>query len=480
MALAWALGGCVGSGDSGGLALGSLLPWGDGTEAAPADVEETGRQAARSIWGVVPEPPQRKADLRPELIRGSAVAVSGDALLTSCRVVAGRSRVGLVRHNKYRIARVATVGENRQVCRLTVAEGPPNAAAGYRTFADLRVGEPVVAIASRTGAEVALAPGWLAGKGSEADPFLETTSVLPPGAEGAVLVDARGNLIGVGSAGPLADSVLMAVPLPPAAAPALANRDLGAAETLLASLAASPREQSRQAPILFPLRDDDRGDGAARLVAARPQASVDEAEPPAAPTPGSSPAPGSGVSGGPAPGGPAPGGPSAPDPTDGPPRDDGAAGAGRDGPSGPSRGGPSGPGRAGSDDDQDEDDDDRDGGGRPGGSDGGGRPGGDFGGDVDGGVGDGRGPGTDVGGGRGRGRDLGRDLGRAVGEALGGREGRGRGAAGDEDAGSGRDRRGADDRGRGRGRGGGGDGGDDDGGDDDDGGNDDDGGDDDD
>ena len=76
-----------------------------------------------------------------------------------------RRRVGLVRHNKYRIARV-TADESGQVCRLTVAEGPLTPVAGFRSFADLRVGEPVVALASRTSAEVAAAPGWLAGKGA--------------------------------------------------------------------------------------------------------------------------------------------------------------------------------------------------------------------------------------------------------------------------------------------------------------------------
>ena len=34
------------------------------------------KRVARSIWGVVPEPPRRKQDLRPELIRGAAVAVA--------------------------------------------------------------------------------------------------------------------------------------------------------------------------------------------------------------------------------------------------------------------------------------------------------------------------------------------------------------------------------------------------------------------
>ena len=186
----------------------------------------SGRQAARSIWAVVPSAPRRKADLRPDLIQGSAVAVSADTLVANCLVVGGRARVGLVRHNKYRMARV-TADAHGQVCRLTVAEGPLTPVAGLRSFADLRVGEPVVALASRSSAEVAAAPGWLAGKGSADDPFLEATPAVPAGNRSAVLVDGFGNLIGLGAAAPVAGGLVLAVPVGPAAAPSLANRDLG-------------------------------------------------------------------------------------------------------------------------------------------------------------------------------------------------------------------------------------------------------------
>ena len=39
------------------------------------------KQVARSVWGVVPDPPRRTKDLQPELIRGSAVAAAPDTLL---------------------------------------------------------------------------------------------------------------------------------------------------------------------------------------------------------------------------------------------------------------------------------------------------------------------------------------------------------------------------------------------------------------
>ena len=213
--LAAVLGGCMFTDEDSGPAS---TPTSDPTAA--------GREATRSIWGVVPSAPRRKADLKPELIQGAAIAVSADTLLADCRATEGRSSVGLVRHNKYRIAKVTHDGA-RQVCLLTVSEGPLSPAAGYRSFADLRVGEPVTALASRTSAEVVLARGWLVGKGANGDPFLEASSLVPPGTRSAVLVDGFGNLIGVGSAGPVADGMLLASPVGTTAGPFLANRDLG-------------------------------------------------------------------------------------------------------------------------------------------------------------------------------------------------------------------------------------------------------------
>ena len=285
VALATALGGCTDvSGDRSWPDLASLWSATPPATAGP-DPGAAGRQAARSIWGVVPSAPQRKADLRPELISGAAVAVSADTLLASCGAVQRGAKVGLVRHNKYRIARV-TAEETGQICRLTVTEGPLTPAAGYRSFADLRVGEPVVALTCRTSAEVAAAPGWLAGKGSPADPFLEATSVVPPGTRSVVLVDGFGNLVGLGEAGPLADGLLLTVPVGTAAPPSLANADLGGADVLLASLAPSPRTQPVQAPLLLIVSDNDsnRPDRAPR--AGRTAAADDDGAAPSGARPG--------------------------------------------------------------------------------------------------------------------------------------------------------------------------------------------------
>lgn len=210
-------------------------------DAGPAVDPDAERQATRAIWGIVPDPPGRKAELRSEMIKGAAVAVSADTLLADCAAVSGRKRVGLVRHNKLRLAEVAG-RDGGQICHLTVAEGPLSPVSGYRSFADLRVGEPISALASRSAANVLVARGWLAGKGDLADPFLEVTAMLPATGS-AVLFDGSGNLLGLGAVAELPDAMLLAVPVPPALTPALANRDLGLFGPLLAGAVADPRAQ---------------------------------------------------------------------------------------------------------------------------------------------------------------------------------------------------------------------------------------------
>jgi hypothetical protein len=184
--------------------------------------------AARSVWGVVPDPPRRKQDLQPGLIRGSAVAVAPDTLLASCRVVGQRQQVGVVRHRKYRLAQVSRPDSlDQDVCALRVGNTPLNIAAGFRGFADLREGEFVYAVVSRTSAEYGLTEGQVVGKGGPGGRVLETTLLVPPSTLSAVLFDARGNLVGLGAGGPTEDSLVLGAPLSAALAPGLAQRDLG-------------------------------------------------------------------------------------------------------------------------------------------------------------------------------------------------------------------------------------------------------------
>jgi hypothetical protein len=244
----------------------------------PASAKAVLPQVARSIWGVVPDPPRRKQDLKPGLIRGTAVAVAPDTLLASCQAVGERRQVGVVRHNKYRLAQVSPgLQPDQDVCALHVADAPLNVAGGFRSFPDLRVGEPIYAVVSRTGAEYAMAEGQLVAKGGANSSLLETTLALPPGTLSAVLFDAGGNLVGLGSGGPTVDSVVVGAPLSAALAPGLAQRDLGppAQATRVAEIAVQePPAQRRLWVWRDAQRDSDHDRNALQFVGTTPTAAL--------------------------------------------------------------------------------------------------------------------------------------------------------------------------------------------------------------
>jgi len=208
-ALASALGGCADRRDGTPTGAG---PAADGRLAAAASAREAAKLVSRSVWGVVPDPPRRKRDLRPGLVGGSAVAVSADTLLVACRAVGGRGRVGLVRHDKYRLARAAPRPGQPEVCELRAPPGTPLVPVrGVRGLGGLGPGEPVYALVSRDGARFALAAGRLTGGpagpgGSRLATSLELPAAPPgpaAGPLGAVLFDSRGNLVGLAVTGAL-------------------------------------------------------------------------------------------------------------------------------------------------------------------------------------------------------------------------------------------------------------------------------------
>ena len=145
------------------------------------------------------------------------MAGSAATLLVRCTALGGSDRIGLVRHNKFRIAQVVVTELSLDICVLGVADTPLNAARGYRNGADLVPGEPVHAIANRTGRDFSLVNGRVT-KALGTDTHLETDLVLPNGALSAVVFDRDGNLIGL--AAPAPGDVTTVSPLTPPVASA--------------------------------------------------------------------------------------------------------------------------------------------------------------------------------------------------------------------------------------------------------------------
>jgi len=252
--------GCGRVGADGTVSLPSLRLWPASDRSATPTAAEAQRRIGLAVWAVTPDAAENDAVPRSRPIRGSAVAVAADTLLTSCSVVGNRSAVGIVRRSSFRLARVSGADADRRLCLLrTAGEELPRVAHAYRPFDDLQVGEPLLAVVSRTSRSFTLVRGWLVAKGSSADPFLETTLAVPADTSSAAVFDAFGNLVGFGSPDPLSDSVLVAMPVPPASIPELAAARIGGSPAVLASLAPAPAALPRSAPILLPVEEGRGG-----------------------------------------------------------------------------------------------------------------------------------------------------------------------------------------------------------------------------
>ena len=279
---------------AGGLALLALAGCGGGGgEEAPAasalqavsrppSPREAAKLVSRSLWAVVPTAPKKKQDVRPELIRGSAVAVADDTLLASCRVLGKRKQVGLIRHNKYRLAQLAAADPRREVCVLRMPDGPLNVAAGYRDPADLRLGEPIYALVNRTAADVALAQGQVTELPvGPAAPRLRTSLVLPAGVQSGVLIDGYGNLVGVAGPQPGTAGGMMAAAVTGRLAPRLASFEAPAPTVPVPAPRVQPAAFPAPQPVLVMRLDDDEDTerqsvrAAAPAVAAAPAAEAD-------------------------------------------------------------------------------------------------------------------------------------------------------------------------------------------------------------
>jgi hypothetical protein len=190
------------------------------TAAAGADAHAE-QVIGRSVWAVAPvlDPSSEK----PGRVVGSAVAVSGATLLADCDVAGTGGMTMIARRSTRRPAKAVARGSSGGLCELRPADVRLRMASGYRPFHSVEVGEPVLAVVSRSSRSFDLVRGSITGKGSADDPFLETSVILPAGTRSAAMFDRAGNLMGFGSAGLVGDAVVVAVPIVPEAAPWLAQ-----------------------------------------------------------------------------------------------------------------------------------------------------------------------------------------------------------------------------------------------------------------
>lgn len=167
----------------------------------PLPKEEAAARIAQAVWGVVPDAPRTSGEAASGAVAGSAVAVSEDALLASCRIVAGRDRVGLVRGDAYRVAEVTPAEPSEEICVLWTPGERLATVGSSRQLSDLVPGEPVYALVNRTGTSYAVIEGRLTGDRTSGD-RLGTSLILPAGErDSVILFDRYANLVGLAVTG---------------------------------------------------------------------------------------------------------------------------------------------------------------------------------------------------------------------------------------------------------------------------------------
>jgi S1-C subfamily serine protease len=133
--------------------------------------------------------------------QGSAVAVSGRELVTTCHVVSRGRTVTLVNATTTLKADVVGADPATDRCFLRVQDGDLVPVPGLRDYSTLTVGEAVYTIGSPKGLANTLGAGLLSGlrTGDDETEYIQITAPLSAGSSGGGLFDDRGNLIGVTS-----------------------------------------------------------------------------------------------------------------------------------------------------------------------------------------------------------------------------------------------------------------------------------------
>ncbi|MFO1040098.1 MAG: hypothetical protein U1E45_24915 [Geminicoccaceae bacterium] len=173
---------------------------------------KTERVVGQSVWAVTEPSDATGGGAAPVL--GSAIAVAPDRLLVSCDAAIGQDRVGIERRSARRTVGIVSRGPRGRICELRVTDVRLDPVAGYRSFATLEAGDPIMAVVSSDSRSFRLLRGAVTAKGDSGDPFLETNLTLPPATRSAAFFDDQGRFVGFGSSGAFADAVAVVIPVP--------------------------------------------------------------------------------------------------------------------------------------------------------------------------------------------------------------------------------------------------------------------------
>lgn len=139
---------------------------------------------------------------RTSRAQGSAVAVTDRILLTNCHVVAGRPQIRLTQQGKSGRATLLYADPAGDRCFIKSSEMQVHPIQGVRRFEDLHVGETVFSLGTPQGLELSFGEGLVSGlRFNEGVRVVQNSAPSWHGSSGGGLFDARGNLVGITTAG---------------------------------------------------------------------------------------------------------------------------------------------------------------------------------------------------------------------------------------------------------------------------------------
>ena len=146
------------------------------------------KSAAASVYAVLAAPSRQQLLAGENISQGSAVAVSGDELITNCHVVDGAGFIALVQGEHVGTAQLIKASPDSDRCVIRAASILVTAAKGIRRFPDLSVGERVYTIGTPSGLEQTLGEGLISGlRESGGVKLIQTSAPIPPGSSGGGL-----------------------------------------------------------------------------------------------------------------------------------------------------------------------------------------------------------------------------------------------------------------------------------------------------
>jgi S1-C subfamily serine protease len=152
-------------------------------------------RAGKHVWTVAVA-----SGLRGTVAQGSAVAIGPHRLITNCHVVDAARSIAVRQGADIRRATLVSASHDTDRCVLSVAKRLASYARTIRAFDSLKIGEPVIAIASPDGREAAIGRGVVSGlRKRDAMRIVQTTAPISAGSSGGGLFDAAGNLVGITS-----------------------------------------------------------------------------------------------------------------------------------------------------------------------------------------------------------------------------------------------------------------------------------------